>query len=151
MVALTVFGGVPRLGCICANGQHKFFCERQGNCGAGARCICCFGKATAKSGNGRRPRNAPSGGMACCRRARDLHRPLSVAIDADRPCRPIIDQSVLLSGASPSLDLDGVVHTPLFVASEGLPAIGLCTEVNVNRAEPLPPPGLVGTFGVLLI
>jgi hypothetical protein len=54
MVALTLVSGVPRIGCVCANGQHKLFCGKQfvkTCCQDGAaqngNCPCCHGSELA--------------------------------------------------------------------------------------------------------
>jgi hypothetical protein len=153
MIPLTVFGSLPRMGCICANGQHKLFCERYRNCDADGRCTCCYGRATAKIRASQETQSRPGGEMTCC-----SHRRAGTATDcpvvgSDRPCRPVLHNAVYLNSPKLSLDLDRADCLPPFavLAFEPLPAIVPNIAADFMRGELLPPPDLVITFGVMLI
>jgi hypothetical protein len=150
MVPLIVFGSMPRMGCICADGQHKTFCQRhlQGN-RAGA-CVCCEGRMAAADACGTEKPPAPAGKHSCCQSAGGKCPAGRPSLTQGRPCRPVVDRTEIVTSAKAALDLDGVDHTPLFVAVEFLPAIVSSIEVDYAR-ELLPPPDLVTTLGVLLI
>lgn len=144
MIPLIVFGSLPRMGCVCANGQHKFFCERHRQGPAGGQCVCCdHAKAVASS---RAVHNANVCGSHDDESACD-----SPVFGTARPCRPVVDRVVLLTAAKSSLDLDQVNHTPLFVAAELLPAAGPSIAADYTHGELLPPPDLVITLGVMQI
>jgi len=148
MIPLTVFASLPRVGCICANGQHKFFCERSRASGSEGLCTCCYGKGPAAAG-AQGPRGAP---VACCGHERGRCVNGLSAVENDRPCRPVLDRSIFVRGAkASSLDLARAEHTPLFTAFEPLPLLVCGAAHNFDRGELLPPPDLVVTLGVLLI
>jgi hypothetical protein len=145
MIPLIVFGSLPRMGCICANGQHKVFCERHREGTAGGQCACCdHAKLMASS-------KAGPDANVCCRSHGDESVCESPALDTSRPCRPIVDRAVLLTAAKSSLDRDGSAHTPLFVAVQLLPSAGPSIAADYTHADLLPPPDLVITLGVMLI
>jgi hypothetical protein len=150
MIPLIVFGSMPRMGCICADGQHKTFCQRhlQGN-RAGA-CVCCEGRLGAADACAIEKPRAPAGRHACCQSAGGKCPAGCPSLTQGRPCRPVVDRAEIVTSAKAALDLDRVDHTPLFVAVELLPAIVSSVEVDYAR-ELLPPPDLVTTLGVLLI
>lgn len=147
MVPLTVFGGLPRMGCICANGQHKFFCERASSAREGL-CRCCFGEAAKPS---RSEQDGNRTLKSCCRHKRAVSTDGSAVLGTDRPCRPVLDYSTFVNGPRTALDLDCAGHTPLFVAFEPLPARVSTVAHDCERGALLPPPDLVVTLGVLLI
>ena len=149
MIPLTVFGSQPRMGCICANGQHKIFCQRHLQNDSDSGCICCYGKDQSTTGD--QTRTAPLGEKSCCRCNRAASKDGRPVVHTDRPCRPVLDKAVYLTGPKSSLDFDRVDAAPLFVAFEPLPLIGLTIDVDCHRGELLPPPDLVITLGVLLI
>lgn len=142
LVPLTVFGSLPRMGCICANGEHKFFCERHRSRDGEGRCVCCHGPAAT---------GGSSGEKTCCRQKRAKGPSELPVVSSTRPCRPVLDQPLLLAAARSILDLDQAAHTPLCIAAAPLPTIDPCTTADATRAELLPPPDLVTTLGVLLI
>ena len=149
MIPLTVFGSQPRMGCICANGQHKTFCQRYLQNDSDSGCICCYGKDRAATGA--QTRTAPLGEKSCCRCNRATGKSDRPVAHSDRPCRPVIDKAIYLTGPKSSLDLDRVDAAPLFLAFEPLPVIEPSILVDGHRGELLPPPDLVITLGVLLI
>src|SRR6266478_4078896 len=98
MVPLVVFGSLPRIGCVCANGQHKAFCERHHQGAAGGQCTCCdHAKLMARSNAGHEVNN--------CGARDDQSACDSPAFDMGRPCRPVVERAVLLTAAKSSLDL----------------------------------------------
>jgi hypothetical protein len=145
MIPLTVFASLPRVGCICANGQHKFFCERSRAPATQGLCTCCYGKA-ARTAVPDRSRDR----MARCRQARCSKGLVTIA--SDRPCRPVLDCSIFVQShkAAPP-DLDRGDHTPLFVTFEPLPMLVSGVAHDFDRGELLPPPDLVTILGVRLI
>jgi hypothetical protein len=151
MIPLMVFGSLPRIGCICANGQHKFFCERHLNSDQGAaQCSCCYGRHTVAGGTATDVRSCSTGEMSCCgakRLAKDNESP---SFAGDCPCRSVVDRPLVIAAVKVLLDLDQADHTPLFLAA--LPAFVLVPGVSFDhaRGDP-PPPDLVTTLGVLLI
>ncbi len=144
MIPLIVFGSLPRMGCVCANGQHKVFCERhrQGTA-RGPRTCCDHGKLMASSKAGHDANQCAAQG--------DQSKCDSPAFDTCRPCRPVVDRAVLLTAAKSSLELDQAAHTPLFVAAKLMPASGPSIAADSTHGELLPPPDLVITLGVMLI
>jgi|SRR5579872_414648 len=143
MIPLTVFGSQPRMGCICANGQHKFFCERHRNGDLGGRCTCCFGRAKAQNGS--------LGEMNGLRRARNGCPDGSLAVGANRPCRPVLDKTTYVNGPKKAIHRDRADAAPLFSALDPLPATTHVSAAEFRRGELLPPPDLVITLGVRLI
>jgi hypothetical protein len=144
MIPLIVFGSLPRMGCVCANGQHKTFCQRHQQGTAGGRCVCCeHARAMASS--------KAAHDTDVCGSQVDKAGCDGPAFDTGRPCRPVVDRAVLLTTTKSLLDLDRVNHTPLFVAAELLPNSGISIAVDYTHGELLPPPDLVITLGVMLI
>jgi len=148
MVPLTVFASLPRMGCICANGQHKFFCERSRAPGSEGLCTCCYGKGPATTG----VQGAASVPMACCGHQRGRCASGLAAVGSDRPCRPVLDHSIFVRGAKgSSLDFARAEHAPMFTAFEPLPQLVRNVAHEFGHGELLPPPDLVITLGVRLI
>jgi hypothetical protein len=149
MIPLTVFGSQPRMGCICANGQHKLFCQRHLQRDTDRRCTCCYGKDTADpaADDGvQGPRKA-----SCCACNGTTGKSDRPSVQSDRPCRPVLDKTIYLTGPKWSLDLDRLGAAPLFLAFESRPVIERSIVAGGHRGELLPPPDLVVTLGVLLI
>lgn len=151
MIPLMVFGSLPRIGCICANGQHKFFCERHLTRAHDAQCSCCYGRQTAPSATAAKSGSCPNGVMNCCAAKRVTHHDGSPAFATDCPCRPVVDRPVVIAAVKALLDLDRVDQTPLFLATA--PIFELVPSVSLDHARGNlpPPPDLVTTLGVLLI
>jgi hypothetical protein len=151
MIPLTIFGSQPRVACICADGQHKFFCQRSRSGEVDGRCICCYGGSSETPAANRGSQQSSCGEAACCgckRRACDSDVP---GFASQRPCRPVLDKATFLSVPKSSLELARVDAAPLFVAFEPFAAIDRGTVVDFHRGELLPPPDIVIEFGVLLI
>jgi len=145
MIPLTVFASLPRVGCICANGQHKFFCERSRASGSEGLCACCYGKGPATG-------DRTGTKLPCCGQDQGRCANGLAAVGSDRPCRPVLDRSIFVRDhKASSLNLDRAQHTPLAVAFEPLPVIVAGPVRDLNRGELLPPPDLVITLGVRLI
>ena len=151
MIPLTVLGGLPRIGCICANGQHKFFCERHLMKAGDAKCACCYGRGAAQSELANGTHSCPSVSMDCCGAKRASHDGKLPAFGVDCPCRPVVDRSVLITPIKAVLDLDQAAHTPLFLAAVPRMAVISAVSFDHARGELPPPPDLVTTLGVLLI
>lgn len=153
MIPLIVFGSLPRMGCLCANGQHKFFCDRQRSGDVDGRCACCYGRTTAKSAARHETQNPSARGMACCRQSRGGRASDIPVVKSDRPCRPVLDEVVFLTAPKSSLDLDRAQFLSAFanLAFEPQPMAVRAVTADLLRGEPLPPPDRVITLGVMLI
>src|SRR5262245_52510674 len=148
MIPLIVLGSMPRMGCVCADGQHKMFCQRhlQGNRTGG--CVCCQGMKAAGDGcHSATPVDKP----ACCQTAGRKCASGCPSLTEGRPCRPVVDRSDIVTAAKAALDLDRVEAAPMFAAVELLPAVIAPVATDFFRGESLPPPDLITTLGVLLI
>lgn len=144
MIPLIVFGSLPRIGCICANGQHKTFCERHRQGTARGPCTCCDHARMAESSKAApeaRKCEASSVESACD----------NPAFDLNRPCRAVVDRTVVLSLAKVVLDLDQPDHATVFITNELVSVAGPTIAAEHTRRELLPPPDLVVTLGVMLI
>lgn len=142
LVPLTVFGSAPRMGCICANGQHKLFCQRNATSDADGHCNCCYGQSTSGS---------KSGPATCCQCSQKACGSESPGVRAERPCRPVVHKAVYLTAARVALQLDQTEALPLSIAFEPLPVTVPDFVATIHHRELLPPPDLVVTLGVLLI
>jgi len=150
MIPVTVLGSVPRMGCICANGQHKFFCERHRAIASDARCVCCFGRDAARSVPTKGSSAVP-GAMTCCGSKRLMKSTGQPEFSADRPCRPVLDRPQFVSVAKATLDLDLSDQTPSFLATAPTASPVGGFSLNHGGGDVPPPPDLVTTLGVLLI
>ena len=150
MVPLIAFGSLPRVGCICADGQHKFFCERNRLGTSRGDCVCCsHGKIAADS---KRESATSAGHNACCQsQKRGDCASAALVLGTGRPCHPVLDRPVVLTVAKAPLALDRADHTPLFVAFEPLPLIAAPHAAARHSHGELRPLDLVTTLGVLLI
>jgi hypothetical protein len=151
MIPLIVFGSLPRIGCICADGTHKAFCQRhlQGN--RAGECVCCERRNVKADVCGAADQPAHAARHACCQSAKEKCGSRCPGLSHGRPCRPVLDQTDVLASAKPVLDLDRSDELPLFVAVELLPVTLASVAADYLRGESLPPPDLVTTLGVLLI
>ena len=137
------------MGCICADGTHKVFCQRHRQGNHSGPCICCEGRNARVAVRGAEERPASAGGHSCCQ-ATHGKRPSGVPeLGAGRPCTPVVNRIEIVT--SVKVALDRVDPTPLFAAVELPPAIVAAVEADYPRGESLPPPDLVTTLGVLLI
>jgi len=146
-IPLIVFGSMPRMGCICADGQHKMFCQRhlQGNRTGG--CVCCQGLKAAADGCAAKH----SATQGCCRSVGGKCPSGCPSLTEGRPCRPVVDRSDIVTVAKSALDLDRGDAAPIFAAIEPAPAVVAPVAKDFFRGESLPPPDLITTLGVLLI
>jgi hypothetical protein len=152
MIPLVVFGSLPRMGCVCADGQHKTFCQRHLQGTKAGECVCCERHDVAVDAREKTDKpTAPAARHTCCQGRIGKSSSGRPELNSDRPCKPVVDQLVLLTAAKSSIDLDRIDHAPLFATVEPLPALLRCVTVESIRAESLPPPDLVTTLGVLLI
>jgi hypothetical protein len=151
MIPLMVFGSLPRIGCICANGQHKFFCERHVEGAHDAQCACCYGRQATTRETASDGHSWPTSVMSCCGVKRASHDAGTPAFATDCPCRPVVDRPVVIAAVKALLDLDQAGHSPLFLAA--VPAFVQVPSVSFDhaRGDLPPPPDLVTTLGVLLI
>jgi hypothetical protein len=147
MIPLIVVGSMPRMGCICADGQHKMFCQRhlQGNRTGG--CVCCQGQKAVADGCA--TKHSPTQG--CCQSAGGKCSSECPSLAEGRPCRPVVDRNDIVTATKAALDLDRVDAAPPFAAVELLPAVIAPVAADFFRGESLPPPDLITTLGVLLI
>jgi hypothetical protein len=148
LIPVVAFAAQPRMGCICANGQHKFFCQRHSEGSQDARCTCCFGRG---SETGKSAAKACCGGMACCGRTHETCESKDPVMGATRSCRPVVETATFLNGSKAPVDLQLADAAPLFVALDVLPLQTGSMAAEVDRTRSLPPPDLVVTLGVRLI
>jgi len=148
LIPVVAFAAQPRLGCICANGQHKFFCQRHSQGHPDARCSCCFGRASATGKSGAK---ACCGGLACCGRTHETCGSKGRVMGSTRSCRPVVESATFLNGSKAPIDLKLTDAAPLFVAVDVLPLPFGNVAVELDRTRSLPPPDLVVTLGVRLI
>lgn len=151
MIPLTVFGSIPRIGCICANGNHKFYCERHLMKTGAPRCACCYGRDGAQGGSAHAMHACRLGAKSCCGSKPVSNDGKLPALDAECPCRPVLDRPVFTLAVKAVLDLDQSDHTPLLVAVAPVLAIVPSVSFDHARGDLPPPPDLVTTLGVLLI
>jgi hypothetical protein len=151
MIPLTVFAGIPRIGCICASGQHKVFCERHLMKAGGAQCACCYGRDAAKYQPANSAQACSLSTTSCCGAKRAAQDQKGPAFNTDCPCRPVVDRTVSIAAAKAVLDLDQADHTPLFLAALPIVAVVPAVSFDHARGDLPPPPDLITTLGVLLI
>ena len=151
MIPLIVFGSLPRIGCICADGTHKVFCQRhlQGNRTGG--CVCCERRNARADACGTEDQPGRPAQHSCCQSANEKCGSGCPGLSHGRPCRPVLDRTDIVTLGKPALDLDRIDQMRVFVAVELLPAIVAAVEADYLRGESLPPPDLITTLGVLLI
>jgi hypothetical protein len=93
MVPVTLFAGIPKLGCICINGQYKLFCERHLS-------GCCRGESKPSAGKGLCP-CCHKGQLADARKAADTDKPVAGCCHgpakrvggqahSERCCKPVV-------------------------------------------------------------
>lgn len=151
MIPLTVFGSQPRVGCICANGQHKFFCQRHLQHDADGQCTCCKPNESAQQAeSASRVNGQKSEGASCCHCGQLTGTTENNSVRSERPCKPVLDKAVYVAVPKSTLDLDRVDVVPLFLVCKLLPVVTGPVLVDIHRGELLPPPDLVITLGVML-
>jgi hypothetical protein len=148
MIPLIVFGSLPRIGCVCADGTHKLFCQRHRQGNRIGECVCCEKRNAQADVCDAEKSASPVAGHACCQSAQGKCSSGCPGLSHGRPCRPVLDRSDIVTPAKPALDLAPVDAVPLFAAAQILPAVA---DADYPRGESLPPPDLVTTLGVLLI
>ena len=152
MLPLTVFAGLPRMGCICASGEHKFFCERHRMAAGDGGCICCYGRPGDRRRTEHTTNVASAGEKACCKSKRLANQSRTQpTLCSGRPCRSVVDQTPLITAVKVVLEFDRAGHVPLSLAV--VPTSMADTRVEFDRARDnlRPPPDLITTLGVLLI
>lgn len=151
MIPLTVFGSIPRIGCICANGQHKFYCQRHLMKSGAPRCACCYGRDGAAGDSAQANQPCHLGARTCCGSRPVSNKGKLPALGAESPCRPVLDRPVFTIAVKAVLDLNQSEHTPLLPAVTPVLAIVPAVSFDHARGDLPPPPDLVTTLGVLLI
>jgi len=148
MIPLTLLSGTPLGGCVCANGQHRFFCQRlnsgNGDSASTTACSCCHIQSGPNAAANRRStccalatRSLPKGkeqgvSTRCCHRFVEIPSPSTVAEKFDAGD----DEAV-----------------PLFlpsVADVTCPAVAQGARQIGSRRD-LPPPDLVMLHHAFLI
>ncbi len=150
MIPLIVLGSLPRMGCICADGQHKTFCQRhlQGNREGG--CVCCEGRKDAATTRGSEKADLSTKGRTCCQGG-GKRSSESPGFSQGRPCRPVVDRTEIVTPAKASLDLDRVDVLPHFLAVQQPSAVTPVIAQRVTLENRVLRPDLITTLGVLLI
>jgi hypothetical protein len=151
MIPLTVFGSIPRVGCICANGQHKFYCQRHLMQAGAPRCACCYGRDGATGDSTGSSQACRLGATACCGSNPASNDGKLPTLGAECPCRPVLDRPVFTIAVKAVLDLDQSEHAPLLLAVAPVLAVVPGVSFVHARGDVPPPPDLVTTLGVLLI
>ncbi len=151
MIPVLVAGTLPRMGCICADGTHKFFCQRHRQGNRTGPCVCCEGRNARADARGREELAASAGRHSCCRGADGKRPSESPELGTGRPCKPVVDRVEIVTSAKAALDLDRLARAPLFAAVELPPAVVAAVDADYASGESPPPPDLVTTLGVLLI
>jgi hypothetical protein len=149
MIPLTLLGSVPRMGCICANGDRKLLCERHLS-PVDAPCACCFGRVNAKDRGTAGSRHKLK---QCCDtgwNSRTEHG--SSCVSAHRPCRAVLNTPQLLTKAKVEYcahELAGqFVPVPELIEPQFVLHNAAC---EFGRDGDLPPPDLVIIHRVFLI
>lgn len=143
MLPLTVFAGLPRMACICANGQHKFFCERHRMTANDEDCVCCYGRV--------RENRAVARMRSCCTSQRVAQNAGPTACKSGRPCQSVVEQPAIIAAAKVVLDLDRADHEPFLLAAVPMLVCDSHLTLGAARGDVPPHPDRVATLGVLLI
>ncbi|MGQ0634823.1 MAG: hypothetical protein ACT4QC_09450 [Planctomycetaceae bacterium] len=149
LVTLTVFGTIPRIGCLCADGARKFFCQRLRSRAATGPCAC--GDSAAQVLAGRSAGSPQSRSVAGCRNRRADTRTEGRWVASSSACRLVVESRFSRTDGRNLAELmpphqagyfDGAIQSGLRVAGKAILA---------TRLTSLPPPDIVIAFGVLLI
>ena len=153
MLPLTVLGSLPRMGCICADGQHKIFCERYRMNAADEGCVCCHGRPGKKNEVARKTdRGSAAGERACCKSKRPVHKTGELpTFCSGRPCRAVVDRPALITAVKVVLDLDQADQEPLLLALHPVSVDATSVSLEASHDNRPPPTDLITTLGVLLI
>lgn len=152
MIPLTLVSGMPRQGCICANGDYKLFCDgNHGSCGhaddenscKSESCCCCH-----KSHHDGISVSRADIGSGCCHRSANS-RPC--AARSQHCCTPVVGMTVLPRVAEQVSVPDFNLQSLLVYVLDVLPSpAGSPIPVSARSAD-LPVPDLVIAHQVLLI
>lgn len=147
MIPLNLLRSTPIMGCVCANGQHKFLCQRRNaetSDSATTVCSCCHPDSRHASGKS-------SSHSCCARRARSLAGESGPAVST-RCCQSVLEIP------SPSVVGEKVVANddqacPVHIAravDDVFPVLAQNT-FQVGSKGDLPPPDFVILHQVFLI
>lgn len=149
MVPVTLFAGTPRVGCVCANGEHKVICERHlSSCcrnaeqGSGEKgpCSCCH-----KGHAAQEKRNQASSG--CCKSPDGCPNGQTTS----EPCCKPVTIKPLLPPVAQHVDLLDVGFVALFFPSVELLQVTVSPTRETVWNPALPVPDLVIAHQVFLI
>ena len=155
MVALTLAGGMPREGCVCANGRHKIFCGKQfakeccqknGQTKSG-KCSCCYKSETAQESSSAACADASTAGCP----SRDRSTPTDTSVSSKCCSRYTVSPVV------PTVEKNVAAPNSLseWAALEFAPnLVAISASVSVRelvRNPDLPVPDLVIAHQVFLI
>jgi hypothetical protein len=156
LIPLTVVGSLPRIGCICANGNHKLFCQRHLNrrcldhsesAGNSALCACCYKSAATHAS---RPTTSLSRAVAGC--CHHNHRPSNEKSVKAGCCTPLVGIPVLPPVAQNVAAPDLSAAQALLIDTIDLLAMPATFPTRVSVRNPdLPVPDLVIAHQVFLI
>lgn len=156
MIPLTILGSLPRIGCICADGQRKLLCQRlfrtESSCKTSTgSCSCCH-RSAAKNGRQVAKQSHVAGVKSCCAARQSHGSPLhGKQLGSGRCCTPEINVPLL----PPVLDSGAAIpqSAPEFVLGEiDLPrpwTLSMSTEATWDHS--LPVLDRVVTYRVLVI
>jgi hypothetical protein len=151
MIPLTFVGSTPRLGCLCANGDHKLFCSGDRRSSIEGQGSCCARESDAAIG--RKPeRHAPSSATSCCRK--------TVAARGNSPgrfvksgasCRTVLDVPQLWTTENGLSDVDPARQFMAMHDTAAPQTVGARSASHLSRHRGLPPPEPAPGHRVLLI
>lgn len=148
MIPLALLGGTPLGGCVCANGQYKFLCQRRNaettDNSSIAVCSCCHPQ-------GRHTESGSAGRSCCGRVSRSLASEGGLAVST-RCCRSVLalpNPSVI--GEKPIVcDDEASLVWRAPVADQFCPSLALGV-FQVGSQGDIPPPDFVILHRVFLI
>ena len=159
MIPLAVLGSMPRMGCICADGRYKLFCERhaKGSCGHGENgcaseggCACCYrsqGKSVAQKAKRQKQCQVSECGQT---EGCGKHTGLAQS-KTDRCCTPVADAAELPPVVEVVSVPDESAWQPLILTvGVTAPAVN-CVTADVVWEHALPAVDLVIAHQVFLI
>jgi hypothetical protein len=150
MMPVTLVSGMPRLGCICANGQYKLFCERllhfggphEGQPSPTSGCCCC------RKSHADRHAAMKSVAECCCHAAGGA----SARLRAQSCCKPVIGMPTVAPAVLRILAPDLGGQMSLVCPLDFLqPAPVVTSSAGMARNPELPVPDLIIAHQVLLI
>lgn len=161
MLPLTLLGGMPRLGCVCANGRQKLCCDcqRSGSCGraengSAAGPSACCGRSAGGSAATQAAVPQPEACAGCCGHSDSTTRPgqpSQVQPPVERCCQGVVFHTALPSVAetatAPSHDWQ-----PLLAPTLDQPRTAVvCAAVEQTRQSTLPVTDLLIAHQILRI